>query len=49
MLPEEPLRVRPYLIVDNEPVRPAVPGLGIVLGVCLPFWAGVAWLLTVWL
>ena len=49
MLPEEPLRPRLYLVTDDEPVRPAVPDLGIVFAVCVPFWAGVAWLLSAWL
>jgi hypothetical protein len=57
MLPEEHLRPRlyliasnePYLIASNEPERPALPDLGIVLGVCVPFWAGVAWLVSAWL
>lgn len=49
MLPEEPLRPRFYLVATDEPVRPAVPDLGIVLAVCVPFWAGVAWLLSAWL
>jgi hypothetical protein len=29
--------------------EPALLRLGIVLGVCLPFWAGVAWLVSAWL
>jgi hypothetical protein len=49
MLPEEPLRPRLHLVASDEPARPAMPDLGIVLGVCVPFWAGVAWLLTAWL
>lgn len=49
MLPEEPLRPRLDLFVDDEPVRPVVPDLGIVLAVCVPFWAGVAWLVSAWL
>lgn len=56
MLPQEPLRPRLYLVassesarVSNEPARPAMPDLGIVLGVCVPFWAGVAWLVSAWL
>ena len=49
MLPEEPLRPRLYLVAYDEPARPTVPDLGIVLGVCVPFWAGVAWLVSAWL
>jgi hypothetical protein len=33
----------------EEAPRPAFPDLGIVLGVCVPFWAGVGWLLSAWL
>ena len=47
--PEELLRPRLYLVMDDEPLRPGVPGLGVVLGVCVPIWAGVAWLLSAWL
>jgi hypothetical protein len=49
MLPEEPLGPRLYLVANDELVRPAVPDLGIVLAVCVPFWAGVAWLVLAWL
>jgi hypothetical protein len=49
VLPEEPLGPRLYLIANEEPVRPAVPDVGIVLAVCVPFWAGVAWLVSAWL
>jgi hypothetical protein len=49
MLPEEPLSPRLYLVADNEPAPPAMPDMGIVLGVCVPFWAGVAWLVSAWL
>jgi hypothetical protein len=49
MLPEEPLGPLLYLVANDEPVRPAVPALGIVLAVCVPFWAGVAWLVSAWL
>jgi hypothetical protein len=49
MLPEESVRPRLYLVANDEPLRPAVPDLGIVLGVCVPFWAGVAWLVSAWL
>jgi hypothetical protein len=49
MLPEEHLRPRLHLVVNDEPVRPAAPDLGIVLAVCVPFWAGVAWLVSAWL
>jgi hypothetical protein len=49
MLPEEPLRPRLYLVTNDEPVRPAVLDVGIVLAVCVPFWAGVAWVLSAWL
>ncbi len=51
MLSEEPLRPRLYVVANDEPlpVRPAVPDLGIVLAVCVPFWAGVAWLVSAWL
>jgi hypothetical protein len=34
-------------MLPEEP--PRAPDLGIVLGVCLPFWAGVAWLVSAWL
>jgi hypothetical protein len=49
MLPEESLRPGLYLVADDEPAQPAVPDVGIVLAVCLPFWAGVAWLVSAWL
>jgi hypothetical protein len=51
MLPEEPLRPRLYLVAHDEMTvsRPAFPDPGIVLAVCVPFWAGVAWLLSAWL
>ena len=49
MPPEEPLRPRLHLVAEHEPARPAMPDMGIVLGVCVPFWAGVAWLLSAWL
>jgi hypothetical protein len=49
MLPEEPLHPRLYLVANDEPVRSVVPDLGIVLAVCVPFWAGVAWLVSAWL
>jgi hypothetical protein len=49
MVPEEPMRPRLYLVTSNERARPAMPDLGIVLGVCVPFWAGVAWLVSIWL
>ena len=49
MPPEEPLRPRLCLVADDEPAHPAIPELGIVFGVCVPFWAGVAWLLSTWL
>jgi hypothetical protein len=49
MLPDERLRPRLHLVTNDEPVRPALPDLGIVLAVCVPFWAGVAWLLSAWL
>ena len=49
MRPEEPLGPRLDLVANDEPVRPAVPDLGIVLAVCVAFWAGVAWLLSAWL
>jgi hypothetical protein len=49
MPPEEPLRPRLYLLADDEPARPAIPDMGIVLGVSVPFWAAVAWLLSAWL
>jgi hypothetical protein len=49
MLPEEPLRPRLYPVTNDEPVRSAVPDVGIVLAVCVPFWAGVAWVLSAWL
>jgi hypothetical protein len=49
MLQEEALRPRLHLVADDEPVRPAVPDVGVVLGVCVPFWAGVAWLISAWL
>jgi hypothetical protein len=48
-LQEERLRPPLYLVANDEPARPAMPDLGIVLGVCVPFWAGVAWLLSAWL
>jgi hypothetical protein len=35
-------------MVREEPLRPWLH-LGIVFGVCVPFWAGVAWLLSAWL
>ncbi len=40
---------RLHLVADDERVQPAVPDVGIVLAVCVPFWAGVAWLLSAWL
>jgi len=49
MLPEEPLRPLLYVVANDEPVRLAVPDVGIVLAVCVPFWAGVAWLVSAWL
>ena len=49
MLPKEPLHPRLYLVANDESVRSAVPDLGIVLAVCVPFWAGVAWLVSAWL
>lgn len=49
MLPEEPLRPPLYLVTHDEPGRPSAPDLGIVLAVCVPFWAGLAWLLSAWL
>ena len=49
MPPEESLRPRLHLVADDEPAHPAIPDLGIVFGVCVPFWAGVAWLLSAWL
>jgi hypothetical protein len=51
MLAEEPLRPRLYLVPGDEMAesRPACPDLGVVLAVCVPFWAGVAWLATAWL
>jgi hypothetical protein len=49
MLPEERLRSRLYLVANEEPAPPPAPGVGVVLAVCVPFWAGVAWLLTAWL
>ena len=51
MLPEEPLRSRLYLVASDEaPVlRPTFPDVGIVLAVCVPFWTGVAWLVSAWL
>jgi hypothetical protein len=49
MLPEEPLGARLYPVASDEPARPAMPDLGIMLSICVPFWAGVAWLLTAWL
>jgi hypothetical protein len=49
MLPEEPLHPQLYLVANDEPVRSVVPDLGIVLAVCVPFWAGVAWLVSAWL
>ena len=48
MPPEEPLRPRLHLVAEHEPARPAMTDMGIVLGVCVPFWAGVAWLLSAW-
>ena len=49
MLPEESSRPRLYLVASDEPARPPVPEGGIVLAVCVPFWAGVAWLVSGWL
>jgi hypothetical protein len=49
MLPEEPPRPRLYLVANDEPTQLPVPDLGLLLGVCVPFWAGVAWLLSAWL
>jgi hypothetical protein len=49
MPPEESLRPRLYLVKRDEPVRPAVAEFGVVLAVCVPFCAGVAWLLSAWL
>ncbi len=49
MLPEEPLQPRLRLVTNNEAPPPTLPDLGIVLGVCVPFWAGVAWLFAAWL
>jgi hypothetical protein len=50
MLPEEPLRPRLRLLAaSDEPARSSVPDVGVVLAVCVPFWAGVAWLVTAWL
>jgi hypothetical protein len=49
VLPEEPLRPRLSLVADDERAGPAMPDMGIVLGVCVPFWAGVAWLVSAWL
>jgi hypothetical protein len=49
MVPEESLRPRLHLVANDEPVRPTVPDFCIVLAVCVPFWAGVAWLVSAWL
>lgn len=49
MPPQESLRPQLYLVAYNEPARPAMPDMGIVLGVCVPFWAGVGWLVSAWL
>jgi hypothetical protein len=51
MLPDEPSRPRLYLVASDESAvpRPTFPDLGIVLVVCVPFWAGVGWLLSAWL
>jgi hypothetical protein len=48
---DEPARPRLYLVASDEAAvpRPAFPDLGIVLGVCVPFWAAVGWLLSAWL
>lgn len=51
MLSEKSRRPRLYLVASDEApaARPTFPDLGIVLAVCIPFWAGVAWLVSAWL
>jgi hypothetical protein len=51
MLPEEPLRPRLRVVPGDELTvsRPTFPDAGVVLAVCVPFWAGIAWLVAGWL
>jgi hypothetical protein len=49
MLSEESLRPRLRVVASDEPTRPPVHDVAIVLAVCVPFWAGVAWLVSAWL
>ena len=56
MIAEDRIQHRAYVVASDEPrvheeLRP-VPqwtDLALVLAICIPFWAGLTWLVSAWL